>query len=373
MNDRFTFRHYFDQHGPLAVLRGPQPSSTTRLDIWARALLNAYDNRAHVVKIIDERGSRIRRPEIDFTTLLAKIERQLEREKARGGQQEGVLSALNNVFGAQDACGTASMRNHLIDLAYAGTINPDEAETWAHRLGLRQIAKRNGRDLCSPMQEAEWSLLMAAVWIHCRDLRHVARVSTNSEDFLPRWVKIEHEGGSTGYDLDPCDDLEGVKGELLQYLRSGSSRASGSRDGERREIAPVEWSDLQIVGRYEREGFSTVMSQHGERDIYERIRLSRDDLLVVFPPLTDDESATQLLASKGMVNGSSVACVTANKRQRRTKSVVIAEYMRGQFSHDPSKSVPEWRRFFRLHSMNEYEAADEDTIAKARNLAWPPK
>jgi hypothetical protein len=282
MNDRCPFPHYFDQSGALRVLRGPQPSSTTRLDVWARALLNAYDNRAHGVKIIDKRGTRIRRPKIAFATLLAKIERQLEGEKARGGQQESVVYALKNVFGAQDACGAASMRNHIIDLAYAGAINPDEAETWAHRLGLQQIAKRNGRDLCDPMQEAEWSLVMAAIWIQWRDLRLVARVSPNSEDFLPQWVKIEHEDTSTGYGLDPDDDLEGVKPALARYLRSCRSLATGLRDGERREIASVEWSDLQIVGRYEGEGFATAISPHGERHIYERIRLSRDDLIATF-------------------------------------------------------------------------------------------
>lgn len=277
----------------------PRPSSPERLGRWSRTLHDAYfarprlDWRDRDTGDCDADGEWIIWNDVNFKKLLAKIEHRIEREKQRSGHEGGVFSAILDAFARSSAIEAAHLRNCIINLAIIGEMTPDEAERWAHRLGLRQIAKRNLRDLCDPMQEFEWSLLMAAVWIQWRELRFVARLTPDSPKFLPRWVAIEHEDGSTGYDLDPSDDAEDVKPELARYLRSGRSLATGVRDGVRRTINAVEWHDLRIVGRYEREGFATVMTTDGARDAYKSVRLSRDDLLAGFRAPGAIEPATK--------------------------------------------------------------------------------
>ncbi|MDP3552645.1 hypothetical protein [Methylocystis sp.] len=80
-----------------------------------------------------------------------------------------------------------------------------------------------------------------------------------------------------------------------------------------------------------------------------------------------------LLAASSANDEPPAAGETNEKKLRRTKSVVLSEVMKAAFEQDPGKSYADWCRYFRLNDMKEYAIADENTIARARVLAWPPK
>jgi hypothetical protein len=306
MNDLSQY-FFLDHRGMQRLRRIPQPSSTARLESWANALSNAYfdrrrmDRRDECLGDCNADGEPIVWSDVNSQKLRAKITHMAEREEARGRRETDVFSAVENAFKQSSANQRACLRICILDSAFDGDLTPEEAEKWALNFGLSQIGKRDCLEHCAPAQEAEWSLLMAAVWIQWRDLRYVARLSPESREFFPSWVKIEHEDGSSGYGLNPDDDLEESKPELLRFLRSGASQVTGFREGERRQISPAEWADLRIVGRYGSEGFATVMYPAGQRDRFERVRLSRDALFAAFqaraePPAAVDANGPETMS-----------------------------------------------------------------------------
>lgn len=69
-----------------------------------------------------------------------------------------------------------------------------------------------------------WTLPQAIVWIACRDAERASKDA-----------------------LSPKNSAhEAARAALWELLRSGEVRANGKRNGERREIQPVEWLDLAL-------------------------------------------------------------------------------------------------------------------------------
>ncbi|CAJ0890808.1 hypothetical protein AMST5_04081 [freshwater sediment metagenome] len=69
-----------------------------------------------------------------------------------------------------------------------------------------------------------WTLPQAIVWIACRDAERASKDA-----------------------LSPKNSAhEAARAALWKMLRSGEVRANGKRNGERREIQPVEWLDLAL-------------------------------------------------------------------------------------------------------------------------------
>lgn len=110
--------------------------------------------------------------------------------------------------------------------------------------------------------------------------------------------------------------------------------------------------------------------------LWRRLCVKRADLLKMWP--AEGHELNHADGDSSSINGEIAPRAappesTGEKKQRRSKSVVIGEYMRAQSDHDPGKSVGDWRRHFKLQGKNDFEAADDMTILKARNHAWPPK
>lgn len=216
-----------------------------------------------------------------------------------------------------------SPRDELFHRARIGEITPKEAEAEALRLGMKPLAERPAEDAFDPRHKSRWSLSMALAWILWRDYGEVRQWDNDYRAEVWNWqvfnARLPVDGGTStktvrGYavaQLHPTSSLlfeihgavalltdpgriagrtpRMVKNELWAALSDGKLIAEGipSSGGARIDVPAREWTDLENVtdGRLDGEYFR--YRHHPAGRAYDDIVWRRDDLVRLWPDLTD--------------------------------------------------------------------------------------
>lgn len=210
-------------------------------------------------------------------------------------------------------------QDEIITQVQYGQMKPEQAEAKAKANGWLPFQRQPQLPAFDPMQESRWSIVMAIAWIAWRDLTLTREQWAEFRAECTHWVFLDRnepiEGGAafarqSGWILEQwrrrstiglclverydtvMDDLPAsrqksiaeAEKELWQFLSDGrlTAEAFDQHQGKPVDIPRRDWSYLKLFEEHERDALK--YDALGEEP-YTRIKLKRDDLLKLWPPI----------------------------------------------------------------------------------------
>lgn len=270
-------------------------------------------------------------------------------------------------------------RDDIIDKVQRGEMSPSEAEALVAERKLQPLKWEPDATEFDPMNEPDWTLLMAVAWIAYRSPDYVRKVWDKYREKCCKWSPwrgrapnpdgrsfVDYKGHFLKQETDASfeqlcleeivslsrppvqdDDSDVVKRHcvrparegLEKALREGTITATGLPLSEliRKPIAAFEWQDLTM---FDSNQDQDRVYREGVQAAYDAVMLRRDDVLRLWPKPVDKVALKPLLRDAVNRNGRPISQIEASKIARKAHATESREEIRQLLEAIQGKQKP---------------------------------